>query len=122
MDDLLPACAKRGVSAVVGGVFNSGVLVDPAPGARFDYVPAADDVLDRARLIQAVCAAHDVPMAAAALQFPLANPLVCTVLLGPRSTRELDMDLALLDVDVPKQLWRDLVADGLLRDDAPIPE
>jgi D-threo-aldose 1-dehydrogenase len=122
MDDLLPACTKRGVSAVVGGVFNSGVLVDPAPGARFDYVPAADDVLKRARLIQAVCAAHDVPMAAAALQFPLANPLVCTVLIGPRSTRELDMDLALLDVDVPMRLWRDLVAEGLLRDDAPIPE
>ncbi|HYS39396.1 MAG TPA: aldo/keto reductase, partial [Pseudonocardiaceae bacterium] len=75
-----------------------------------------------ARRIQAVCAAHDVPLAAAALQFPLANPLVCTVLLGPRSTKELDMDLALLDVDVPKRLWRDLVADGLLRADAPIPE
>lgn len=122
MDDLLPALAERGASAVVGGVFNSGVLIDPAPGARFDYVPAADDVLARARLIQAVCAAHGVPMAAAAVQFPLANPLVCTVLLGPRSTRELDMDLGLLDVDVPKRLWRDLVADGLLRDDAPIPE
>jgi D-threo-aldose 1-dehydrogenase len=122
MDDLLPALAERGASAVVGGVFNSGVLIDPAPGARFDYVPAADDVLERARLIQAVCAAHGVPMAAAAVQFPLANPLVCTVLLGPRSTRELDMDLGLLEVDVPKRLWRDLVADGLLRDDAPIPE
>jgi D-threo-aldose 1-dehydrogenase len=122
MDDLLPALTERGASAVVGGVFNSGVLVDPAPGAHFDYLPAADDVLERARRIQAVCAAHDVPMAAAALQFPLANPQVCTVLLGPRSTQELDMDLALLDVDVPKRLWRDLVADGLLRADAPIPE
>jgi len=122
MDDLLPALAERGASAVVGGVFNSGVLIDPAPGARFDYVPAADDVLERARLIQAVCAAHGVPMAAAAVQFPLANPLVCTVLLGPRSTRELDMDLGLLEVDVPKRLWRDLVADGLLRADAPIPD
>lgn len=122
MDDLLPALTKRGASAVVGGVFNSGVLIDPAPGAHFDYVPAGEDVLERARLIQAVCAAHGVPMAAAALQFPLANPLVCTVLLGPRSTQELDMDLALLDVAVPKRLWLDLVADGLLRDDAPIPD
>jgi D-threo-aldose 1-dehydrogenase len=122
MDDLLPACAQRGVSVVIGGVFNSGVLVDPSAGARFDYVPAPAEVLERARLLQRVCRRHGVSLAAAALQFPLAHPRVCSVLLGPRSVAELETNLGLLEVDIPPALWRDLVADGLLRDDVPVPE
>jgi D-threo-aldose 1-dehydrogenase len=121
MDDLLPACAERGVSVVVGGVFNSGVLVEPAPGALFDYVPASADIVKRAQLLQDACRRHGVPLAAAALQFPLAHPQVCSVLLGPRSIAELETNLRLLEVDIPPQLWRDLVDDGLLRHEVPVP-
>ncbi|MGA8460077.1 MAG: aldo/keto reductase, partial [Streptosporangiaceae bacterium] len=48
---LFPECQRRGVGVLAAGVFNSGVLVDPAPGATYDYLPAADDVMDRARRI-----------------------------------------------------------------------
>ncbi|MBT2231935.1 aldo/keto reductase [Nonomuraea sp. NEAU-A123] len=122
MDELLPMCVRRTTSVVVGGVFNSGILIDPEPGTTFDYVPASAEVLDRARRIRGICARHDVPMAAAAVQFPLAHPQVCSVLLGPRSLDELDMDLGLLSVDIPSALWADLRAEGLLRPDAPCPE
>jgi D-threo-aldose 1-dehydrogenase len=122
LDELLPMCVRRETSVVVGGVFNSGILIDPEPGTTFDYVPAPPDVIDRARRIRGVCARHDVPMAAAAVQFPLAHPRVCSVLLGPRSIGELDMDLGLLSVEIPSALWADLRADNLLRPDAPCPE
>jgi D-threo-aldose 1-dehydrogenase len=122
MDDLLPVCVERGVSVVIGGVFNSGVLVEPTAGARFDYLPAPAEILERVRLLQEVCRRHGVPLAAAALQFPLAHPQVCSVLLGPRSIAELDTNLGLLEVDIPPKLWRDLIEEGLLRDDVPIPE
>jgi D-threo-aldose 1-dehydrogenase len=121
MDELLPACADRHVSVVIGGVFNSGVLVDPSPGARFDYVPASDEVMERARRMQKICRLHAVPLAAAALQFPLAHPRVCSVLLGPRSIEELETNLRLLELDIPTRLWRDLIDDGLIREDAPVP-
>ena len=121
MDELLPTCVERDVSVVIGGVFNSGVLVDPSPGARFDYIPASDEVVARAQSIQKVCQRHGVPLAAAALQFPLAHPRVCSVLLGPRSIAELDTNLHLLELDIPPQLWRDLIDDGLIRQDAPVP-
>jgi D-threo-aldose 1-dehydrogenase len=121
MDELLPACVDRDVSVVIGGVFNSGVLVDPSPGARFDYIRASDDVVQRAQLIQKICRLHGVPLPAAALQFPLAHPRVCSVLLGPRTIAELETNLRLLEVDIPPQLWRDLIADGLIRPDAPVP-
>ncbi len=121
MDELLPACVDRHVSVVIGGVFNSGVLVDPSPGARFDYIPASAEVVERAQLLQKNCRLHGVPLAAAALQFPLAHPRVCSVLLGPRSIAELDTNLRLLEVDIPPQLWRDLIDDGLIHRDAPVP-
>jgi len=72
-----------------------------------------------AALLQRVCRRHGVSLAAAA---PLAHPRVCSVLLGLRSIAELETNLRLLEVDIPPALWRDLVAEGLLRDDVPVPE
>jgi D-threo-aldose 1-dehydrogenase len=122
MADLLPLCESRGVSVVIGGVFNSGILIDPVPGAHFNYVPADHALLARARAIQQICDKHDVPMAAAAIQFPLAHPRVCTVLIGPRTIGELETDLSLFEVEIPPQLWADLRQEGLLGADIPTPE
>src|SRR6266851_1307412 len=121
MDELLPLCEQRTVSIVVGGVFNSGILIDPAPGARYNYVPADSAVLARALKIKAVCDRYSVPLPAAALQFPLAHPRVCTVLLGIRAIDELEKNLRWLEVSIPDALWADLKREGLLRDNAPTP-
>jgi L-fuconolactonase len=60
---------------------------------------------------------------AAAMQFPFAHPQVCSVLLGPRSLDELDMDLGFLSVEGVVG-WVDLTSptvgealDALLADD-----
>jgi len=121
MEELLPLCEQRTISIVIGGVFNSGILIDPAPGARYNYVPAEPAVMARAQRIKAVCDRHDVPLPAAALQFPLAHPRVCTVLLGIRSIDELEKNLRWLDVSLPDELWAELKHEGLLREDAPTP-
>ncbi len=122
MADLLPVCESRGVSVVIGGVFNSGILVDPAPGAHFNYVPADSALLAKARAIREICDKYDVPLAAAAVQFPLAHPRVCTVLMGPRTIDELETDLSLFEVEIPPQLWADLRQAGLLGADVPTPD
>jgi D-threo-aldose 1-dehydrogenase len=121
MDELLPLCEGRTASIVVGGVFNSGILIDPSPGARYNYVPASAEELGRANRIQAVCARYDVALPAAALQFPFAHPRVCTVLIGFRSIGQLEQNLAWLEAPIPADLWADLKAEGLLRADAPTP-
>ena len=122
MADLLPLCESRGVSVVIGGVFNSGILIDPVPGALFNYLPADHALLAKARAIREICDKHDVPLAAAAIQFPLAHPRVGTVLIGPRTIGELDMDLSLFQVKIPPKLWADLRREGLLGADVPTPE
>jgi len=73
---LFPLCLARGVQVLAAGVFNSGILADPADGARFDYAPAAPEMLARARRIAEVCARYDVPVAAAALRCLLPHPAV----------------------------------------------
>ncbi len=105
---LLPRCAERGIGVVAAGVFNSGLLADPTSGATFDYQPAPDEQLRRARRMAEACAAHGVPLAAAAIQFAARHPAVSVVLPGARSAREVYEDLDLLALPVPDELWDEL--------------
>ncbi|HEY8455265.1 MAG TPA: aldo/keto reductase [Actinopolymorphaceae bacterium] len=115
--DLLPACIERGVSIVIGGVYNSGLLADPRPGATFNYVEAPPELVARAQELAAVCARHDVPLKAAAIQFPLAHPAVASVLTGARSVAELTENIDMMEYDIPDALWDDLADVGARRYD-----
>ncbi|GGN76424.1 oxidoreductase [Actinoplanes lobatus] len=119
--DLLPECERRGVSVIVGGVYNSGVLADPVPGATYDYRPAAPNVIARAQAMERLCDRYDVPLRAAALQFPLGHPAVASVLVGMRSPEEAADAAAMASVKIPGGLWRDLVAAWLLDPEVPVP-
>lgn len=113
-DDLLPLCADRGVTVIAAGVYNSGLLADPRPDARYDYAPAPPALLERAAALRAVCDRHGVPLRAAALQFPLTRPAVGCVLVGARSPAEVTDAVRMAAVPVPPALWTDLRADGLI--------
>ena len=116
LDDLLPVARQRGVSIVIGGVFNSGILVDPIRSPMFDYRPAPAEVVARTRRLAEVCRRHDVELAQAALAFPLRESAVATVLLGARDGEELRQSRAMLDAAVPDDLWAELREEGLIRE------
>ena len=110
-DELLPRCLERGVSVVMGGVFNSGVLADPyAADLFYDYKPASEAVVGRARRLAELCAEHSTPLRAAAVQFPLRHDAVTSVLVGVRSPEEIADDLAMATFPVPDALWAALAA------------
>ena len=71
--------------------------------------------------IRAICDRHQVPLAAAALQFPLAHPAVAAIIPGPRSTAEFAANLNLLRNPIPPALWSDLRDAKLLHPLAPTP-
>jgi len=121
LDELLPACVERSTSVVIGGVMNSGLLADPSPTGRFDYEAVSAAWLDRALRLKAVCDRHDVPLRAAAIQFPLAHPAVVSIAAGVRTPSHLDEYPAFMRLPIPSGLWADLRAEGLIRDDAPTP-
>ena len=111
---LLPACQQRGVAVLAAGVFNSGILADPRPGATYDYAPAPDGLVARAQQIRAVCARHGVPIGAAALHFVLRHPAVTAVVAGARSAGEITEDARWLTAGVPDGLFPDLADEGLI--------
>lgn len=122
LDDLLPRCAERGIGIVIGGPYNTGVLATGAvDGAYYNYQPAPPEILTRVRAIEAVCARHEVTLASAALQFPLAHPVVASVIPGAVSADEVARNVATIGAPIPADLWAEFKAEGLLRADAPTP-
>jgi D-threo-aldose 1-dehydrogenase len=107
-EELLPAALERGTSVIVGGVFNSGLLAAPTPGATYDYQAAPGDLVSRALRLQEICARSGVPLRAAAARFPLAHPAVASVLIGARSAAEVADAIALRGLDIPPELWESL--------------
>ena len=123
LDIELPSCVERGVSIVIGAVFNSGLLATGAvPGARYNYREATPEELDKVARIQAVCDRYAVPLQAAALQFPLAHPAVVSVIPGPVRPEEAHLNAQAVHHRIDPDLWGALKLEGLLREDAPTPD
>lgn len=112
--ELLPAAAERGVSVVVGGAFNSGLLADPGPGATYDYGRAPAGLLHRARRMKAVADRHGTTLRAAALRFCAGHPAVAAVLVGARSAAEVRDCAEQFAAPVPAAFWQELRETGLL--------
>lgn len=114
--DVLPACRERGTGVVAASVFNSGLLAQENPDrdARYEYGRMPDDVWDRLQRIVEICRAHDVPLPAAAVQFPLREPAVRSVVVGGSRPEQLRRNAELMALGIPDALWSDLAADGLI--------
>jgi D-threo-aldose 1-dehydrogenase len=123
-DRLLPRCAAAGTSIIIGGPYNTGLLAGGTrrTGAlRYDYGPAPEGILKRVRELEAVCDTFGVPLAAAALQFPLGHPSVAAVLPGVGSAERVAETRSLLDFPIPQGFWISLRGKGLVADQAPLP-
>lgn len=121
---LLPECEARGVSVVIGGAFNSGVLATgvQTPGPHYyNYAPAPASVVHRVAALEAVCAEFAVPLPAAALQFPTAHPAVVSVIAGCASAAEVREARTRMDQPIPAEFWTTLKSRGLLPAQAPCP-
>ncbi|MDE2792460.1 MAG: aldo/keto reductase [Paracoccaceae bacterium] len=123
LDVELPLCAERGIGIVIGGVFNSGILATGArEGAMYNYEPAGREILEHVSKLEAVCRSHGVNLHAAALQFPLAHPLVASVIPGAHSAAHIEQIVAGIDQPIPETFWLELKERGLIRPDAPVPD
>lgn len=124
LESLLPLCERRGVSLIIGGPYNSGVLVHGARSTQpvyHDYAPAPADVLARVTRIEDICIAHKVPLPAAALQFPLAHPVVASVIPGIANIAQCEDTLRWASATIPAEFWKDLHDAELLHPQAPTP-
>ena len=122
LNTFLPLCEKRGIGIILGGPYNSGILATgPKKGAFYNYDPAPKHILERVARIEAVCKAHKVKLPQAALRFPLTHPTVVSVIPGAVSPKEVDLNVKTMSAKIPKSVWKQLKAEGLLDPRAPTP-
>ena len=118
LSPFLETCVERKSSVIIGGPFNSGILVG---GDTWNYDKAPDDIVAKVRIIEDVCKDFDVDMPAAALKFPLTHPAVAATIPGPRTVKELDEIVSWWQQDIPEALWDALANKGLFADGTPLP-
>jgi D-threo-aldose 1-dehydrogenase len=113
---VMTAAQRHGVQVVAAGVFNSGILARPWPGAdaRFDYGAVPNEVMGRVRRLADIAHDHGVDLPTAAIAFPLLQPAVVSVVLGMRSASDVDQNVARFETGIPRALWDDLVGAGLV--------
>ncbi|MGC0398570.1 D-threo-aldose 1-dehydrogenase [Streptomyces sp. SAI-126] len=119
LTELLPAAVERGVSVVIGGAFNSGLLADPRPGATYDYARVPGDLLDRALRMKETAERHGIGLRAAALSYCASHPAVASVLVGARSAAEVRDAADQFATPVPPAFWQELRDTGLLTTEEP---
>lgn len=118
----MAALDARGVSAIIGSPFASGILVTGSKGPQhYAYGQAPPEIQSRVRGLEATCAAHSVALPAAALQFLLAHPIVASVIPGGVRPEEVQQNLASVRAPIPAAFWADLKSQGLIEAAAPVP-
>lgn len=95
--ELIPLCREKKTSLVIGGVFNSGILATgPVAGAHFDYGPPTPEIQAKVREMMKLATDAGYPLPAAALDFPLRDDTVATVLIGTAKASSLTRNMKLL--------------------------
>lgn len=114
--DVLPACKETNTGIVAASIFNSGLLAsnEPRRDGRYEYGQLPDELWDRLVRIAEICADHDVPLPAAAIQFPLQTPEVRSVVVGGSRPAQLIQNAEYAALEIPAALWHNLAAEGLI--------
>lgn len=112
--DFLPLVEKRGMALVVAGVYNSGILASSSPKPKYNYADAPAEMVERAERLRAVCTRYDVPLQAAAIQFPMRHKATTCVVIGAKTAAQLNANVEWFDRDIPEGLWTELKAEGLI--------
>jgi D-threo-aldose 1-dehydrogenase len=118
LECLFPACEKAGTSIICGGPFNSGLLVG---GDTWNYSKAPKDLIEKTKKLASIADEFNIPLGAAALQFPQAHNIITSVIPGPRSDAELLEIIAWQEIKIPVEFWNALKDKNLLVIDTPTP-
>ena len=115
-DDLLPLAASKGVDIGVAGVLNSGILASGPTSANvtYDYKAPPVAVVDKAKHLAALCEKHNIPLQAAALQFPFRHSSVSVAVIGMSHKDRVDQNVRWFEWPIPTSFWDDAAQSGLI--------
>ena len=117
----LPLCEKNKVDILLAAPFNSGILAGSEKNLNWNYTKASKELIDKVNSLKRICDNYNIPLAAAAIQFPLAHPVVKTVVTGAVNVKELEDNVSYLDVKIPNDFWQELKELNLIAKESPVP-
>ncbi len=121
LEEIFPECEKHGIGIIIGSPYASGILATGScEESKYGYAAVSEEIRNKVQSIEKICEAHGVPLKAAALQFPLAHPLVSSVIPGSLSTAQVLDNIEMLKFPIPPEFWFELKQTGLLHPDAPV--
>jgi D-threo-aldose 1-dehydrogenase len=122
LDRLVPLCVERDIGVIIAAPYAGGWLATDDESMTYMYASAPSAIVGKSRRMREICAEHGVPLAAAALQFPLAHPAAAAVIPGAKSPEEARETGTRLRASVPQAIWARFKGEGLIPEDAPTPD
>ena len=120
LQDFFPLCKKKQIDVILAAPFNSGILAGNIENLNWNYTKASNEIIAKVNRIKKTCDNYNVPLPAAAIQFPLLNPVIKTVVTGATNKKELDDNINYLDFKIPTDLWNELKDLNLINKESPI--
>lgn len=109
-DDFFDKCEKNNVSVIVAAPFATGILATGNTDGRYEYGKLPEHLVTRVEKIKEICARYNVPIGAAAIQFPLRNKNVVSVNSGVRTIKQANTNYEWMNTNIPEEMWKELEA------------
>ncbi|TKK86531.1 aldo/keto reductase [Herbidospora galbida] len=108
-EPLMDDASSKGIAFVNGAPYGGGMLVKgPDAQPRYAYRETPESIREAVRAMAKACAAHGVPLPAAALQFSLRDPRVTSTIVGVSAPGRVAATLDLATIPIPAELWDEL--------------
>jgi D-threo-aldose 1-dehydrogenase len=108
-EPLFEEAGELGVAVLNAAPFGGGVLAGaPHTQGYYGYQEAGPEILARIEALHAACARHDVPLAAAAVQFSTRDPRIVSTVVGVSKPERVDRLVELAQTAIPPELWDEL--------------
>jgi len=115
---MIDFAAEKGVAVMNAAPYAAGVLAKgSASYQRYVYQEASAEMLDPVRRFEEVCARHNVPTGAAALQFSMRDPRVAVTICGVTKPERVQQTLDWAAFPIPDAVWDELAALPFSTDD-----
>ncbi len=110
-EEMMDLCISKGIAVLNAAPYASGVLAQGSANTkRYAYQEASEEVLTPVRRIEAICARHNVPTGAAALQFSLRDKRVTSTIVGVSKPKRIAQTFEWANWPIPDAAWEELMA------------
>lgn len=110
-EPLLTIAADRGLAVLNAAPYGSGMLAKgPTAYPRYAYAEADETQLSRAFQLEEIATRHEIPLAAAALQFSMRDPRITATIVGMSRPERIAQTESLATHPISDDAWDELLA------------